>query len=41
MSDLWQTADATKTGWEEATMNTLRHGASLTLYEKLHWLEEI
>ena len=41
MSDLWQTADATKTGWEEAAMNTLRHGASLTLYEKLQWLEEI
>jgi hypothetical protein len=30
-----------KGGWEEAGMNTLRHGAGLSLYQKLQWLEEI
>lgn len=30
-----------KAAWEEAARNTLRHGARLTLYEKIQWLEEI
>jgi hypothetical protein len=30
-----------KGGWEEAEMNTLRHGAGLSLYQMLQWLEEI
>ena len=33
--DGWQGAS-----WEDAELNTLRAGASLTFSEKLHWLEE-
>jgi hypothetical protein len=33
--------DWTCGGWEEAEMNTLRHGATLSLYEKLLKIEEL
>lgn len=41
MAENRQTGGPAQAGWEEAAMNTLRHGASLTLYQKLQWLEEI
>jgi hypothetical protein len=33
--------DWTCGGWKEAEMNTLRHGATLSLYEKLLKIEEL
>jgi hypothetical protein len=33
--------DWTCGGWEEAKMNTLRHDATLSLYEKLLKIEEL
>ncbi len=33
--------DWTCGGWEEAGINTLRHGASLSLYQKLLKIEEL
>ncbi|MGA3006278.1 MAG: hypothetical protein ABSE59_00155 [Opitutaceae bacterium] len=33
--------DWTCGGWEEAEMNTLRHGATLSLYQKLLKIEEL
>ncbi len=41
MSSRPQDSGPANLGWEEAAMNTLRHGASLSLVEKLRWLEEI
>lgn len=41
MPDTEQDKDWTCGGWEEAAMNTLRHGAALTLYEKLLKIEEL
>ncbi len=41
MSETEHTDDWTCGGWEEAEMNTLRHGAALSLYEKLLKIEEL
>jgi hypothetical protein len=41
MSEPRPICDSPSAGWEESAMNTLRQGASLSLYQKLQWLEEI
>jgi hypothetical protein len=41
MPETEHTDDWTCGGWEEAEMNTLRHGATLSLYQKLLKIEEL
>jgi hypothetical protein len=41
MSETEHNNEWTCGGWEEAEMNTLRHGATLSLYEKLLKIEEL
>jgi hypothetical protein len=41
MTETRHNDDWTCGGWEEAEMNTLRHGATLSLYQKLLKIEEL